>query len=92
MSTPPQYDPEKTNAWTRDLPSASESVANLRQMQSQILGSKKNIFGDIANQLEALDAAARAVIAAGKHKADHPAACSCQKCEAWNALAELLKL
>ena len=81
MSTPSQYDPEKTNAWTRDLPPSSAAGMPMSAA---------------ALRYEALDTAARAVIAAGRpHECQvttkrFSQPCPCPQCAAWDNLKSLI--
>lgn len=97
MSTQPQYDPEKANAWTRDLPAKPP----IKERPSFIVGDDnpfamapehRKRFDDLANFIGALEARSRAVIAAGRpncrcHEPGH----TCPQCAAWEALKQLLE-
>lgn len=100
MSTQPQYDPEKANAWTRDLPAKPPikerpsfiDEANNPYAMSQQQRDTFDKLAKIMVHLQAVEQAASAVIAAGRpncrcHEPEH----TCPQCAAWDALAELLK-
>lgn len=87
MSTQHEYDPEKANAWTRDF-------ATLKPTDQESLLRLFAYVNRKPNHFDALESAARAVIAAGRpHVIGHISfqPCDCPKCEAYDALAQLLK-
>jgi hypothetical protein len=83
-------DPEKGNAWTRDLPAKLQS--HLAQMAPH---QKEREAGKLLVASAAVLTAARAVIDAGRpHVGSNAAghlACDCRRCEAWDALKKVLE-
>ena len=91
MSTPYEYDPSKANAWTRDLPPKPPI-----KERPEWITIRGNRYGKtLLRDLEAIQAAARAVIAAGRPHdyvvRECPCNDACLKCQAWEALRALLE-
>jgi hypothetical protein len=94
MSTSPQYDPEKGNAWTRDLPAKLQS--HLAQMAPH---QKERESGKLLMASAVVLAAARAAIDAGRPHGTRGFSdalpdftpCHCSQCLAWDALKKALE-
>jgi len=95
MSTPHEYDAERTNAWTRDLPQLSPEIREQRDRLQHAYDTGIHLGAiNWQNKFGKLAEAARAVIAAGRPHGLHPyqgGDCACDKCQSWDALKTLLE-